>query len=178
MRKPAIALVLGLLAVSLVGCGEAVETSPSLTAASSTTTSDDRSSSLYGGITTSGAAISTTTSTTSGSSNSMTNGSPATQTSQLAMAPDPLAGKGISATLVEQTPHSWFSRNLDAKVSVVNHDAVARSGYVIATFSSHGSPSDLQYRYITLAPRGTQTMTLSSTKPADDASIDFRSKFL
>lgn len=179
MKKPT--LILALFALSLNGCGETLETSSNLNAQEtySTTSSDYSGSSLYSGSTSS-SLNSNTTNTTNAVSGSTwpTSGNPVSSSSQATATVDPLAGTGISATLADQKNHSWFSRNLDAKIQLVNHDAVPRGGYVIVTFSTVGAQPELQYRYVSLDASGNQALTVSSTKPADSAMVEFRRKFL
>lgn len=178
MKKPT--LILTLLALSLSGCGESLETTSNLNAQEtySTTSGDYSGSSLYSGSTSSSLNSTSTTNTSNAVSGSTWPTGGSSSSSQATATVDPLAGTGLAATLIDQKPHGWFSRNRDAKIQLVNHDAVPRDGYVIVTFSTVGAQPELQYRYVSLEASGNQTLTLSSTKPADSAAVEFRRKFL
>lgn len=177
------ALILTLLALSLGGCGESLETSSKLnqqeTNASSSGSYGD--SSLYSSSTSSGLNSTATTPSNSGTLNGSTwptGDMSASPSSQPNATPDPLAGTGISAALLDKKPHGWFSRCLDAKVQLVNHDAAEHDGYVIVTFLTLSGERELQYRYVSLMPSAKQDLTLTSTKPAEMATVEFRRKFL
>ena len=190
MKTPINTLLFTLLALSLVGCGQSPSTSPLGTTsqdASLSSSSYAGSNSIYGSsgssstVTSPDTLSSTTavpTNISSAVSTAPTTSGDLTPSPQPTPTPDPMAGQGIIASLLSQGAHGWFSSDLDAAINVVNHDAVAESGYVIATFTFQGSPCDLEYYYVTLAPGASQQFTLTSAQPADAVTLSFRTKFL
>lgn len=156
-----IPLVAAMLAASLLGgCTEEIVTSPdqssyrqdtNTTAASATTGNQGFSTAPYQGVATSSL--------------------PSTSSASFAPA-------GVQAQVTASQPRGLFKKTLELTVTVSNKDAVARTGYLVATFKDGAGKTDLQYLYLTLAPGIDQIVKLTSSIPATGGTVVFKERFL
>lgn len=160
--RPIPTLSAALLAASLLaGCTEEIVTSP------------DQSSYRQG-------TNSTASSVTSGNQGFYTDPYQGVATSSFPAATSsaPLAPAGVQAQVTASQPRGLFKKTLELTVTVSNKDAVARSGYLVATFKDGSGKTDLQYLYLTLAPGIDQIVKLTSSIPATGGTVVFKERFL
>lgn len=90
----------------------------------------------------------------------------------------PTAGALVQAQVTASTPRGLFKKTLEVTVQVSNKDTVEHSGYLVVTFTDAAGKTELAYRYVTIAPNGLQSVTVSSTNPASSGSVVFKERFL
>lgn len=166
MRRLTYALVLA--SVLMLGCGS--DPSPVSTGASQYQTG----SPVYA------TGAGTYTSTTYGSASGAYGPVAATSSTwpQASSSLDPAAGTGVEARITEEHVAGFFHPTRVVSVQLVNHDALAHDGFVIATFQGLTGTNEYAYRYVSLASKETRTLSLQSQASAQGVTIAFRSKFL
>lgn len=97
---------------------------------------------------------------------------------QASSSADPAANTGVEARITEEHTVGFFHPTRVVSVQLVNHDAVAHDGFVVATFQGLSGAYEYGYRYVSLAAKETRTLSLQSHESAQGVTIAFRSKFL
>ena len=92
--------------------------------------------------------------------------------------PDPMAGTGVETRITDQHSQGFFHPTMVVTMQVINHDAVAHDGFVVASFQDAQNNTEYGYRYVSLAANDTQTVSITSQKSAQGATVVFKTKFL